>query len=367
MFLRRYTTASVAAVAATRSCALRGSQQPRWCTGPKADGVPAAPSPSPSSPAAASSSSEEAAKPSASAEYVAKLGPGPWGNFWRWTTQERQSHPKFSAAWFLEALIVLGIFSVAGSTTLYAVCGTGGRETRHDVQTHTHIHTQIRPCLTKIGIEGSFIEGPWSYRVASVFMVSPCYTLIVLTGTRTPPTPLCSVAAFCAVAQHGLSPLQLPPHPPPPLLNSRHTGWTPPDVREGCRSHVEEVHAQLCMPTHPTADPLVFRPHNNNNNNNHRHACVCCASLLASSTASKSVRRRAAPFFRPPALSNNYPPPLFAEGGGPLCWHRTDVQSEACAAAVLTNKRTKKKKKKKKAKKELKAARNNKKSEERRR
>eukprot|EP00754_Rhynchopus_humris_P049621 Rhum_TRINITY_DN8499_c0_g1::Rhum_TRINITY_DN8499_c0_g1_i1::g.27692::m.27692 len=169
MFLRRYTTASVAAVAATRSCALRRSQQPRWCTGPKADGAPTAPSSSLSSPAgaaaaaagasAAASAAPEEAKPSASAEYVAKLGPGPWGNFWRWTTQDRQSHPKFSAAWFLEALIVLGIFSVAGSTTLYA----------------------IRPCLTKIGIEGSFVEGPWSYRVASVFMVSPCYTLIVLT------------------------------------------------------------------------------------------------------------------------------------------------------------------------------------------
>ena len=51
------------------------------------------------------------------------------------------------------------VFGITGSTSMYLV----------------------RPVLPKIGIKGSWKEGPWSYRIGSFVLVSPVYTLILLT------------------------------------------------------------------------------------------------------------------------------------------------------------------------------------------
>jgi hypothetical protein len=32
-----------------------------------------------------------------------------------------------------------------------------------------------------MGIEGTIIEGPWSYRIASVFIISPIYACVLVT------------------------------------------------------------------------------------------------------------------------------------------------------------------------------------------
>ena len=39
----------------------------------------------------------------------------------------------------------------------------------------------VRPVLPHLGLKGSFKEGPWSYRIGSLLLVSPFYTLILLT------------------------------------------------------------------------------------------------------------------------------------------------------------------------------------------
>ena len=39
----------------------------------------------------------------------------------------------------------------------------------------------VRPVLKKIGIEGSWVEGPNSYRVSSLVLISPIYSMILIT------------------------------------------------------------------------------------------------------------------------------------------------------------------------------------------
>ena len=74
--------------------------------------------------------------------------------FWSWTTKERANWKESPT----EALIICTIFGITGSSTLYFV----------------------RPVLKRIGFEGSMIEGPNSYRVASVLLISPMYASILL-------------------------------------------------------------------------------------------------------------------------------------------------------------------------------------------
>eukprot|EP00303_Exanthemachrysis_gayraliae_P012072 CAMPEP_0206018528 /NCGR_PEP_ID=MMETSP1464-20131121/27322_1 /ASSEMBLY_ACC=CAM_ASM_001124 /TAXON_ID=119497 /ORGANISM="Exanthemachrysis gayraliae, Strain RCC1523" /LENGTH=133 /DNA_ID=CAMNT_0053392405 /DNA_START=19 /DNA_END=422 /DNA_ORIENTATION=+ len=58
-----------------------------------------------------------------------------------------------------EALVIMAIFGVTGSSSLFVV----------------------RPLLEKAGIRGSWQEGPNSYRLASVAVVSPIYSLMLVT------------------------------------------------------------------------------------------------------------------------------------------------------------------------------------------
>ena len=47
------------------------------------------------------------------------------------------------------------------------------------------INGQVRPAVKDgLGLEGSFKEGPWSYRLCSIIIMSPIYaSLLVLVGT----------------------------------------------------------------------------------------------------------------------------------------------------------------------------------------
>ena len=44
---------------------------------------------------------------------------------------------------------------------------------------------QVRPAVKDIlGLQGTFVDGPWSYRIASIFVMSPIYaSLLVAVGT----------------------------------------------------------------------------------------------------------------------------------------------------------------------------------------
>jgi len=80
------------------------------------------------------------------------------GAFWRWTSSSRP-HWRESK---VEAAVLFAVFGVTGSSTLFFV----------------------RPALTAVGIEGSLIDGPNSYRVVSLFTVTPIYcTILFSLGT----------------------------------------------------------------------------------------------------------------------------------------------------------------------------------------
>ena len=75
--------------------------------------------------------------------------------FWKWTTQVR---PRWQDS-KVEAAVLFTVFGVTGSTTMFAV----------------------RPALEKIGLEGSFKDGPWSYRIGSFLCITPIYSMILIT------------------------------------------------------------------------------------------------------------------------------------------------------------------------------------------
>jgi hypothetical protein len=74
--------------------------------------------------------------------------------FWKWTTKER----KLWKEDYKEAGIVCGIFALTGSASLLVV----------------------RPALKyTIGLEGSWRDGPNSYRITSLILVSPVYACML--------------------------------------------------------------------------------------------------------------------------------------------------------------------------------------------
>jgi hypothetical protein len=82
--------------------------------------------------------------------------------FWAWTLAH---HPPFkwrAMSNLPDKALVFTVFGLTGSASVMCV----------------------RPCLGKVGIEGSLRDGPWSYRIASVALVSPAYAvLLVALGT----------------------------------------------------------------------------------------------------------------------------------------------------------------------------------------
>ena len=79
--------------------------------------------------------------------------------FWQWTTSVR---PPWKNN-LTEAAIAFTVFGITGTASV----------------------TLVRPAITNIlGIEGSLIEGPNSYRIMSVLCISPIYaTILMIMGT----------------------------------------------------------------------------------------------------------------------------------------------------------------------------------------
>lgn len=71
--------------------------------------------------------------------------------------------PRYTLKWYAEMILLCTVFGITGSTTMVIV----------------------RPAVTDIlGLEGSFRNGPWSYRICSLVIMTPIYaTLLVCVGT----------------------------------------------------------------------------------------------------------------------------------------------------------------------------------------
>jgi len=105
--------------------------------------------------------------------------------FWAWTTREIPEYTRWSTPWLQEAAYKCTVFAITGSSTMYFV----------------------RPALAKLGLEGSWREGPNSYRIGSLFIMTPIYTGILLTvGT------LAGRHRFFSVVAHRMWSRFLPKH-----------------------------------------------------------------------------------------------------------------------------------------------------------
>jgi hypothetical protein len=75
--------------------------------------------------------------------------------FWKWTTTNRPSWKENKK----EAAIAIAVFGVTGTASVLAV----------------------RPSLkTLLGIEGTLVDGPNSYRLMSILCVSPVYAMVLM-------------------------------------------------------------------------------------------------------------------------------------------------------------------------------------------
>ena len=68
--------------------------------------------------------------------------------------------PRFSALWWRDQVLILAVFSITGSLALYLV----------------------RPLLSSVlGLQGSMRDGPWSYRILTLLLVPPAYSVMLVT------------------------------------------------------------------------------------------------------------------------------------------------------------------------------------------
>ncbi|GES94510.1 4-hydroxyphenylpyruvate dioxygenase-like protein [Rhizophagus clarus] len=71
----------------------------------------------------------------------------------------KEEMKRWSWAWWKEWTIIIAVFGITGSTTVRIV----------------------RPIVTNVfGVEGSFLEGPWSYRLTYLSITLPLYSIILL-------------------------------------------------------------------------------------------------------------------------------------------------------------------------------------------
>jgi hypothetical protein len=75
--------------------------------------------------------------------------------FWRWTLTERPSWRESK----VEAAVLFTVFGITGSTSV----------------------ALVRPAMKNVfGLDGTMIDGPWSYRIGSIIIVSPVYACVLL-------------------------------------------------------------------------------------------------------------------------------------------------------------------------------------------
>src|SRR5690349_17850077 len=79
--------------------------------------------------------------------------------FWQWTCQQR---PHWRES-YVEAAVLFTVFGITGSSSV----------------------ALVRPALKHfLGMEGSLIDGPNSYRILSILIISPIYAcILVFVGT----------------------------------------------------------------------------------------------------------------------------------------------------------------------------------------
>jgi hypothetical protein len=75
----------------------------------------------------------------------------------------KEMPPRYTFQWYREMLLICTVFGITGTSTMILV----------------------RPAVSEIlGIQGSLKDGPWSYRICSIVIMTPIYSfLLVIVGT----------------------------------------------------------------------------------------------------------------------------------------------------------------------------------------
>lgn len=80
--------------------------------------------------------------------------------FYQSYTAPRPAYPRYSYNWWREILIVFIVFGVTGSSSLYVV----------------------KPLIKSVfGVDGSLVQGPWSYRLLYIPIGIPAYSMMLVT------------------------------------------------------------------------------------------------------------------------------------------------------------------------------------------
>jgi hypothetical protein len=123
--------------------------------------------------------------------------------FWQKFLAPKPMPERYSATWWREIVLICTVFAITGSTTMLVrtliqadicvkiadVLNSGSFShslTGSDVSYPLLIFVKIvRPAVSEgLGIKGNFIDGPWSYRICSIVIMTPIYaTLLVGIGT----------------------------------------------------------------------------------------------------------------------------------------------------------------------------------------
>ena len=105
--------------------------------------------------------SKNAAK--ATAETATKQTSSRFSKFLKWYLGPKPMPERWTLPWYREMVLVCTVFAITGSSTMVLV----------------------RPAVSKgLGLQGSLKDGPWSYRICSIVVMTPIYaTMLLVVGT----------------------------------------------------------------------------------------------------------------------------------------------------------------------------------------
>eukprot|EP00536_Pseudo-nitzschia_multiseries_P017640 jgi/Psemu1/225974/e_gw1.1700.11.1 len=86
-----------------------------------------------------------------------------FSEFWKSFLAPKPMPDRWTSAWYREMVLLCTVFAITGSSTMVLV----------------------RPAVSKgLGLKGSFKDGPWSFRICSLVVMTPIYaTLLLCVGT----------------------------------------------------------------------------------------------------------------------------------------------------------------------------------------
>lgn len=143
---------------------------------------------------------EKGVKKAAAAE-----APTSSSSFWKRFLGAKEMPPRWTLSWYREMVLICTVFAITGSSTMILVrlttistcmlfvdCVTDYLSTAVPSRVRiAHpviflvVRRQVRPAVSKgLGLKGSLKDGPWSYRICSIVVMTPIYaTLLVVVGT----------------------------------------------------------------------------------------------------------------------------------------------------------------------------------------